>query len=188
MAKREAILRKLRKALDPERFRHSLRVEKIALALAKKYGVSGRKASLAALLHDYARKYGRKGLLRQARKHGLRIDPVREFEPKLFHAELSALLAKKDLGIRAPEILSAIRNHTIGAPGMKKLDKIIYLADHIEEGRNFRGVKKVRSLAKRDLDRAIAESASNMLQFLLKKGLPIDPGTIRTRNYYLMKK
>jgi HD superfamily phosphohydrolase YqeK len=68
---------------------------------------------------------------------------------------------------------------------MGKLEKIIYLADHIEEGRRFAGVNKIRALAFRDLDRAIEESTSKMLLYLLKKKLPIYPGTIETRNRFL---
>jgi predicted HD superfamily hydrolase involved in NAD metabolism len=185
--KRAVILKKLKEDLDPERFKHSLRVEKIAIALAQRYRVSTKKARLAALLHDYSRKYARKGLLQQARKFKIIIDPISKFEPKLLHAELSALFAKRDFGITSKQILGAIRKHTIGAPRMTKLEKIIYLADHIEEGRNFSGVKKIRSLAAKNLNRAIVESSSNMLKFLLQKGLPIYPGTIRTRNYYLLK-
>lgn len=187
MQKRTIIIEKLKAVLDPERFNHSLRVEKIALVLARKYRVSTKKASLAALLHDYARQYDRPGLLRQAAKFKLCLDPVSRSEPKLLHAELSALLAKRDFGISDKDILGAISKHTIGAPRMTRLEKIIYLADHIEEGRNFSGVAKVRRLAQRDLDKAVLESTANMLKMLLAKGLPIHPGTIETRNYYLMK-
>ncbi|MBU0672037.1 MAG: bis(5'-nucleosyl)-tetraphosphatase (symmetrical) YqeK [Candidatus Margulisbacteria bacterium] len=186
MPKRNAILQILKKELDPERYAHSLRVEKTALALARRHRVPAGKASLAALLHDYARKFSRPELLKQAKRFKLGIDPVSKFEPKLLHAQLSALLAKRDFGVKSTEILRAISRHTVGAPGMNKLEKIIYLADHIEEGRNFSGVKKIRSLAAKDLDQAIIESSANILRFLLVKGLPIHPGTIRTRNYYLL--
>ncbi len=184
---RKDIIKKLEKVLDRERFEHSLRVEKIAVKLAQKHRVSRTKASTAALLHDYARQYTRRQLLRVARKFKIKIDPVSLYEPKLLHAELSALLAKRDFRIGSREILGAIAKHTIGAPKMSKLEKIIYLADHIEEGRDFSGVRKVRKLAAKDLNGAIIESASNMLRFLLQKELPIHPGTIRTRNHYLLK-
>lgn len=188
MPRRKDIIKRLERSLDRERFKHSLRVENVALVLARKHGVSVKKASIAALLHDYARKYSRAGLLRAARRLRLKIDPVSRFEPKLLHAELSARLARKDFKITSPEILNAIRKHTVGAPGMNKLEKIIYLADHIEEGRNFSGVKRTRRRAFKDLNRAIVESSSNMLRFLLQKGLPVHPGTVRTRNYYLLRK
>ncbi|MGB9612864.1 MAG: phosphohydrolase, partial [Candidatus Margulisiibacteriota bacterium] len=75
--------------------------------------------------------------------------------------------------------------HTTGAPSMTKLEKIIYLADHIEEGRIFLGVNKLRKLAFQNLNLAILESTSMMLQYLLDEKLPIYPKTIETRNYYL---
>lgn len=187
MPTRAVILKKLKADLDQPRFEHSLRVEKTAVALARRHGVSVKGASLAALLHDYARKYSRAELRKLARRFKLTIDPVSRFEPKLFHADLSALLAKLDFKVSDKAVLAAIRKHTVGAPRMSKLEKIIFLADHIEEGRNFSGVAKVRKLAAKDLDAAVAESASNSLNYLLKKGLPIHPGTVATRNYYLFR-
>ena len=187
MSKRTEILKKLKNSLDAERFEHSLRVEKIAIKLARNYGVPVKNASLAALLHDCARKYRRAELLKQARELKLKIDPVQELEPKLLHAELSARIAEKEFGIRSPEILKAIRRHTTGVPRMNLLEKIIYLADHLEEGRDFAGIKKVRAAAFCDLDQAIVESSSKTIKYLIKKGLPIYPGTVRTRNYYLIK-
>lgn len=187
MPKRNEIVKKLKETLDPERFEHSLRVEKIALALGKKWQVGKRNIIPAALLHDCARRFNRNGLLREAKKLGIEVDPVRKFEPKLFHAEISAHLAKKEFGIKSAEILRAIRRHTIGGTGMSKLEKIIYLADHIEERRNFPGIKKMRSLAFKDLDQAMLASTTSMLKYLLARGLPIYPGTVRTRNYFLLK-
>jgi len=187
MKKREQIIEQLKKSLNHERFRHSLGVEKTAVALAEKYKVLKNKASLAALLHDCARKYNSKELLAQARKHKLEIDPIRKFEPKLFHAELSAIIAKKDFKIKDKAVLSAIEKHTAGSANMNALEKIIFLADHIEEGRNFFGVNRLRDLALENLDRAVLESTSIMLQYLLKKEAPIYYKSIETRNYYLLK-
>lgn len=185
MPKRNEIIKRLKETLDRERFDHSLRVEKIALKLGKKYRVDPKKISLAALLHDCARRYGRKELLKVAKKLGLAIDPVRRFEPKLFHPEIGMQLAKAEFGVRSAEVLRAIRNHTTGADRMTKLEKIIYLADHIEEGRDFKGVGNLRNLAFKDLDRAVFESSSAMLRYLLDKKLPIYPETVRTRNSFI---
>lgn len=155
--------------------------------MGKKYGVSEAKIRLAALLHDCARRFDRKELLRTAKKIGLKIDPVREFEPKLLHAGISAWLAKKEFGVKSSAVLGAIRKHTVGSENMSLLEKIIYLSDHIEEGRSFPGVAKIRELANQDLDRAVAESTCRMLAFLLENDLPIYSGTVKTRNWYLLK-
>ena len=187
MPDREQIIKRLKSTLDSERFGHSLRVEKIALALGKKWRVDQQKIIPAALLHDCGRRYDRPGLLRQARKLGLTIDRIRKFEPKLFHAEISARLARTEFKVRSSEVLCAIRHHTVGAPKMSKLDQIIYLADHLEAGRNFAGVRTLRALAFKDLDRAVFESTSSMLKHLLSEKLPIYPGTVETRNYFITR-
>lgn len=185
---RAEIIRKLSQTLDAKRFKHSLRVEAIALALGKRWKVDSEKLSQAALLHDCGRRFDRQELLREAKRIGLKIDPIRKTEPKLFHAEISAHLAKSEFGVRSAGVLRAICRHTIGAPAMSRLEKIIFLADHIEEGRIFSGVKKMRKLAFADLDRAILESTDRMLGFLIKSKLPIFPGTVITRNAFLDKR
>ena len=187
MLNRNEILEKLKKELEAERFKHSLRVEKIALKLGEKYRVNKNQIAAAALLHDCARRYDRRGLLKKARLIGLKIDPIRKFEPKLFHAEISAHLARTEFGIRSAKVLRAIRRHTTGAVKMSELEKIVYLADHIEEERGFAGVEKIRKLAFKNLDQAVFEAASNMLRFLLKNKLPIYPDTVRTRNSALQR-
>ncbi|MFA6431858.1 MAG: bis(5'-nucleosyl)-tetraphosphatase (symmetrical) YqeK [Candidatus Margulisiibacteriota bacterium] len=182
----ENIRKKLKETLDPERYEHSLRVEKSAIELAQKYGVSVEDASIAGLLHDCSRKYTKQEMLEVAQKIGLEIDPIRKLEPKLFHAEISAHMAEKEFGIRSKEVLQAIRVHTVGSENMSTLDKIVYLADHIEEGRDFIGVDHIRNLAYKDLDKAVFESVSNMLKFLVGNNLPIYPQTIAVRNRYLL--
>ncbi len=187
MPSREKIIAKLRVTLDPERFEHSLRSEKIALALAKKYHVDQPSAATAALLHDCARRWDRPGLLKQARKLGLVIDPIRKLEPKLFHGEIGAWLARHEFGVRSKAVLDAIANHTTGRPKMSKLEKVIYLADHLEEGRDYAGVDKLRRLAFKDMDRAIFESTSAAIGWLAHKGLPLYVPSVETRNYYLLE-
>jgi len=188
MLNRDKIIIRLKATLDPARFRHSLRAEKIALALAKKHGISASLVTPAALLHDCGRRFDRRGLLRQAKALGLKIDPVSRFEPKLLHAAISAALARREFGVRSAAILRAIRSHTVGAPGMDRLAKIIFLADHIEEGRRFSGAKKVRRLAFKDMDAAIIASLTGTISWLLGKKLPVFTGTIATRNSLILKK
>jgi len=165
-----------------------LRVEKIALKLAARYRVNKQQASLAALLHDCARRFDRRGLLREARRLGLKIRPLDRAEPKLLHGEIGTWLAKQEFGVKARPVLAAIRWHTTGTPGMDKLAKIIYLADHVEEGRSHAEAGRLRQLAFRQLDQAIVASASAQLRYLLKNKLPVDPATLEARNSYLKRR
>lgn len=178
---------KLKKLLPEERFKHSLRVKEAALKLAERFTINKEKVATAALLHDCARYHKGKELIDAAKNFGLKVNKIEEFEPKLLHAKLSAKIAERDFDIQDKEILSAIEKHTVGHEKMNTLDKIIYLADHIEDRRDFKNVKKIRELAFKNLDAAIATSTGSMIQHLLDQDLPIFEQTIRTRNHYLMK-
>lgn len=178
---------KLKIWLKKDRFAHTLRVEKTALALAKHYGANEKKTSLAALLHDCGRAVEGRKLLGEAKKYGLKISAIEAFQPKLIHARLGAAVAKKVFGARDAAVLSAIAKHTVGGDKMGLLDKIIYLADHIESGRRYKGVEKVRKLAFKNMDMAIIGSLGLMINCLTEKGLPLCEQTVRTRNNLLLK-
>lgn len=179
------ISRELEKFLDEDRLRHSLAVEKVALKLAKIHRANVKKAALAGLLHDCAKWMSGSELLRTARNFRIKIDPFMRVQPKLLHAPVSACFAKKYFGIKDKEILQAIQSHTTGRPNMTVLEKIIYLADHIEPGRRYRHVETIRRLAMKDLDAAIAHASTEMIKYLLNKGLPVYSQTVQTRNHYL---
>ncbi len=177
----------LAKLLDRKRFEHCLRVQKVAQNLAKHYGANIHQAATAGLLHDCARFWSPGQLLDQARKRGIPISAIEEFEPKILHAGLSAQLAAQKFGVKNKAVLKAIAYHTFGKPKISKLEKIIYIADHIENKRRFKGVGKIRRLAFRDLDQSVLEIANSMLKFLVKNKLPILLKSVLTRNYYLLK-
>lgn len=187
MFTREEIIAKLKTCLDQERFEHSLNTEKIALKLAKRYKVSLKKTSLAALLHDFAKQYSRQQLLALAKQLKLTIDPIRELDPNLFHPQISAILAANIFKVKDKQILSGIAKHTTGSPNMTKLEKVIYLADHIEVARNYFGVNKIRQAAFKDMDQAVSICSTLMLKYLIDNKLPIFEDTIKTQNYYLLR-
>ena len=72
--------------------------------------------------------------------------------------------------------------HTTGRAGMSKLEKIIFLADAIEPGRNYPTVDEIRKLAYVDLDEACIASMERTVQYTRKKGEYLDPDTIDALN------
>ena len=87
--------------------------------------------------------------------------------------------------IKDEEILSAIYYHTIGKENMSLLEKIIYIADFIEPQRNFPKLEWYREYAFKDLDKALRLIIENTIYFLIDKGKPIHPNTIKARNYLI---
>ena len=182
---KEAIKKKLRSLLSEKRYRHSLDVAKTALQIAKIHSADPKKAETAGLLHDCAKWMSDKALLTYSKQVKLPVDNIERIQPKLLHSFVSAYQAKKDFGINDKDTLNAIAHHTSGRIKMSKLEKVIYISDHIEPGRRTPNISKMRAAAKKNLDRAIVMVSSEMIKYLLEREAPIFEQTLITRNYYL---
>lgn len=174
------------KQLSPSLLRHVCQVAEVAQKMAGKYEEDQEKAYLAGLLHDYAKEKSEAQLLIIAAENAL-LDDVYRQVPYLLHAPVGALLIKRELGIDDEDIIEAISNHTLGKAAMNNLEKIIFLADMIEPDRDFPGVDKIRSLAAKNLDRAMLLGLDSTLKHCLNKNSIIHPRTILARNYFLLQ-
>ena len=184
---RENLMQKIQMRMSEQRFKHVLGVEETAVALAKKYGASPEKASIAALTHDYAKERPDEEFKMVIVRDG--FDPeLLNYNNAIWHGLVGASFVERELGITDAEILHAIRVHTTGAAKMSLLDKIIYVADYIEPGRDFPGVQDARAIAWADLDEAVAFETKHTLAHLLAQEQQIYPKTIETYNYCVAKK
>ncbi|MFX3644885.1 bis(5'-nucleosyl)-tetraphosphatase (symmetrical) YqeK [Streptococcus suis] len=181
---RQALLEKIRVAMKPARFQHVLGVEEAALALADRYGCDPKKASLAALLHDYAKEVEDQVFLDLIAKYDLDRDLL-NWDNNIWHGVVGAYKIAEDFGLKDEEIFQAIQRHTIGAGQMTLLDKVLYVADYIEPNRDFPGVDEARRIAKESLDKAVAYETAQTISYLAKKGIPIYPQTLETYNGYV---
>ncbi|HFI0943310.1 TPA: bis(5'-nucleosyl)-tetraphosphatase (symmetrical) YqeK [Streptococcus suis] len=181
---RQALLEKIRVAMKPARFQHVLGVEEAALALADRYGCDPKKASLAALLHDYAKEVEDKVFLDLIAKYDLDKDLL-NWDNNIWHGVVGAYKIAEDFGLKDEEIFQAIQRHTIGARQMTLLEKVLYVADYIEPNRDFPGVDEARRIAKESLDKAVAFETAQTISYLAKKGIPIYPQTLETYNGYV---
>lgn len=185
---RETILGWLSEQVPESRLQHILRVEKMAHELATDYQLDGTKAQLAGLMHDLAKNFQPQVLWKMANEEGLPVDEVLKANPHLLHADVSAILARKEFGVEDEEILQAIANHTLGTPGMDDLSCTVYLADSLEPGRgNTTELESLRTLCKENLYRAVWQTSDYSIKHLLAHGRLIHPRTISTRNWFLQK-
>ncbi|HEL9599016.1 TPA: bis(5'-nucleosyl)-tetraphosphatase (symmetrical) YqeK [Streptococcus suis] len=181
---RQALLEKIRVATKPARFQHVLGVEQAALALADRYGCDPKKASLAALLHDYAKEVEDQVFLDLIAKYDL-DRALLNWDNNIWHGVVGAYKIAEDFGLEDEEIFQAIQRHTVGAGQMTLLDKVLYVADYIEPNRDFPGVDEARRIAKESLDKAVAYETAQTISYLAKKGIPIYPQTLETYNGYV---
>ena len=148
----------IKEKLSKKRAQHSFNVADAAVRLARLYGEDEGKAYIAGLLHDVCKEMPQADQLALVNKCDLDVDDIEKSAPPLFHAVAGAVYVKEILGINDPEIVKAIRYHTVGCGNMDKLSQIIYIADLISEDRDYKDVKKMRKYAEQGLDKAMLEA------------------------------
>ena len=176
----------MQEMLSDELYRHSLGVARAAVILAKRYGVDVKKAELAGLLHDYGKRYSHRELLEKADQLNLMLDDLTRREGKLLHAPVGAALLNSELQITEADLTEAVSDHSTGRSGMSSLGKVLYLADCIEENRNFAGVEKIRQLASIDFDQALLAAVNNTIRSVLTRNLILHPRSVEFRNSLLI--
>ena len=183
---RDELLKKVQLQMSKKRFEHVLGVEKVAVELAQRYGASIEAASIAALVHDYAKERNPQEMHDLIISASLDLDLL-QYGSEIWHGPVGAILAKKELHIQNEEILDAIRYHTVGSAKMSLLEQIIYVADYIEPGRTFPGVDEARALAISNLVEAVAFETERTLQYLITNKRKIYPKAIDTYNAWVVK-
>ena len=103
-------------------------------------------------------------MLKLCRQYQLEISETEEKDPYLLHGKLGAYFCEHKYKIKNPEILSAIIWHTTGRPDMTLMEKIVFVADYIEPGRDKApNLDDLRRLAFEDIDEAVYEITKNTL-------------------------
>ena len=167
-----------------KRYAHSLRVARLSASLARAHGEDPWRALTAGMLHDLARLYSRERLLEECTARNMPIDAFERAHPLVLHSRLGAELAGERYGVRDEEVLSAIRLHTLAAPQMTVLDKIIYLADSLEPDREFEERAAFLNVAREDLDEAFRLVLLSAVAHVRANGLEAAPQTIAAVEHY----
>ncbi len=162
----------LEKRLKPSRLKHTLGVRDMAVKLAEIHGCDINKAETAALLHDFCKNLSTEESNALVEKYDLGSKYLNN--TALAHSQTAAAVLENEYNITDREILDAIRNHTVGDIGMSLLEKIIYTADAVEEGRSYPGVEELRDLALKDIDKACSALRDRSIRYVLSKGEEMD--------------
>lgn len=166
-----------KKRLSAKRYQHTLNVRRMAVKLAKRWGADPEKAALAALLHDTAKELPREEMLQILNDNAIMAENAQNRPSPVWHGICAAILAQTQWGVEDEEVLSAIRCHTTGKPGMSLLDEIVFLADMTSAERDYPEVDYLRKLEKKDIHQAMREALEMNLHWLEENGKPVDEET-----------
>lgn len=168
---------KLKTMLKPDRYRHSLGVRDTAVKMAEIFGADIKKAEMAGLLHDNAKNIP--NMWERCHDLEVELDEYERQNPALVHAKLGAETAKCEFGICDKDIINAIRWHTVGRENMSLLEKIVFVADLTEPGRDFPDAPYLRTLAFSNIDRAVYECVKSTIEINKKRGAVIHPNAYK---------
>ena len=139
-------------------------------------------------MHDCAKYFTKDQVDFYVKKYNIKLDPLETNNIALSHSVIGSFVIQDVFNIQDMDIINAVRYHTTGRENMSILEKIIFMADMIEEGRNFPGVDELRKLSfNGQLDKALITSLNNTIKFVIENNQLIHPRTVKARNYILSK-
>ena len=168
---------KVKKYLTDERWAHTVRVAVCAAERARSLGIYEEDAIIAAALHDCTKYLS----LNAEELKG--FTPPEKVPSQVMHQFTGAYAAENTFGIKNRDILNAIKYHTTGRENMSDLEKLIFLADLLEAGRDFPGIGALRNLFERDLNGCLAAALEHQINYLKSSGAQICRLTERAREY-----
>ncbi|GLB46760.1 HD domain-containing protein [Philodulcilactobacillus myokoensis] len=183
---RNELLNRLNHALRKPRYEHVVRVEQMAIKLAKLNDVDVEKASIGGLVHDYAKQRPAQDFIDAIKKYHL-DKTLLDYGNAIWHGYVGWIFVKKELGIQDIDVLNAVKHHTIGAKHMTKLEQIVYMADYIEMGRQFPNVDKARKVTFDNLQNGVAYQTKHTLDYLIQNNKQVFPKMIDTYNAWVPK-
>ena len=134
---KELIYNKVQEMLPEKRFIHSIDVASCAVKLSKIYNYDEESCYIAGITHDCAKYLTKDEVEYYVNKYNIQLDELQVDNLALSHSLIGSYIAKYEFGINDKDIINAIKYHTTGKEDMDIIEKIIYIADLIEEDRDF---------------------------------------------------
>ena len=128
----EKIKEDLKQILSEKRYIHSIGAMEKAIELAKVYGEDEEKPTSTTLTHDIAKEMTVEEYYKYAEENNVELSKDDKMCTSVLHGIIGADIVKKKYGFTA-EMCRAIYYHTTGITNMTTFEKIIFLADKVEE-------------------------------------------------------
>ena len=194
----EYLRKDIRCRMSMKRYSHTLGVEKTAEYMSEIFlPFHKNEICAAALLHDITKEYSFEKQLKICNEFGIILRDDEKNVPQVLHGiTASAIIPCEYPEYATDNIISAVRWHTTGYADMTLFDKIIFLADYIEDGRTHNECIEVRNAFKSNiinalnfteqlefLNCALLSSLNNTIRHLENFGRTVNLDTINAREW-----
>jgi nicotinate-nucleotide adenylyltransferase len=160
------------------------------------------KLRAAALLHDITKELKAEEQKTLCAAYGLAVTELDSLTPKTFHARTAAAqIAVEYPEFADPTVMDAVRWHTTGRANMPLTERLLYLADYIDESRSFENCVILRrffwganpkEMTAEERERLLTDtlilSFDMTIKDLIAEGTPVASDTSEARNSLLLER
>ena len=189
----------VRSFMSEKRYRHTLGVERMVHRISSYFSEECDTFALraAALLHDITKELTEAEQRKVISEMRMELSDSQKASPAILHSFTAQDRIEKEFYTfsKNEAIISAIRAHTTGSANMTLFDKILFVADYIEEGREYPRCIATRekffsmlkdSLSPRiALDRIMLLILESTIRFLEERGYALCEDTLIARDHIL---
>lgn len=167
------------------RFDHSLHVAELAekFSFINRYP-NPRKAYLAGILHDITKQKPKEFHREIFHKHNFSYKDIPE---PAYHPFSAVFYLRDKYQFEDEEILSAVKNHTLGSENLSLLDEILYVSDFLgsDYARRQKDYEKWIFESEKNLSFGVLLKSAKVIEELIEKRFFIHPLTLSMYNKYL---
>ncbi len=181
----EYLKNELRNEVTEKRYIHSLGVMKMCEKLAPKYNVDSERLRLVGLMHDLAKDMEKDKKIKYILDNNIPFSETEKANIEIMHGKIAGHICKVKYKFDE-EMCRAISCHTTGKENMTMLEKILFIADKIDETRKYSSAEELRDLAFQNIDKAIIENINHAINKNIDDNKVIIEESIKARNFLLI--
>lgn len=170
-----------------KRYFHTIGVVEMALKLNEihQLGIKKEKIILAGAYHDIAKLLDKEKLWKIITDNYPNMKCELKDYPQVWHSFAGCIYAKEKYGIDDLEVLDAIKYHTTGKVGMNNLEKLIFIADYVEEITRLEEPMVIaREIALKNFNEGFLRTIKDTIDYLKKENKNIFHVTYEVFEYY----
>jgi len=177
----------VRKELSWELYQHSVGTLKYSAFLSDFYKLKRQdyyRVCIASILHDYGKKLDieTQKEISLENKNEIKAN-LNDFQINaILHGFCGSILVKKELGIYDKKIIESIKYHTVGSVNMSVVEKIVYISDKIEDGREYKNIDYLREVSLKNINLCLLEVYKNNIIYIIKRNKSIYSRTFNIWN------
>ena len=170
--------------VSKRRFDHTLRVVDMVKYLQSRLKCDSLTLTQAAILHDVAKEMSPVDPFFASAHPKNRFQDIWDAFPGVWHSFSARTLITHSFPELDASVSNIIETHTTGKEGMTMEQKILYVADAVEPGRNYEERLALAEEALVDINRVVFKISSWTINHLLVHRQSIHPHTILCYNHY----